>query len=160
MRPIRTSLAALALVLAFVGAAVASEDVREFPPQRRAEAESDLEVGLRAARVGDWPLSIHYLERYVARDPQDVDALTYLGVGNSKLGKLGKAITYFDAALSIDPDQSQAHAYIGKAYLAAGEPALARQQEATLAGICASGCRELDKLRRAIRAYKTKGAGS
>lgn len=120
----------------------------------------DYENGVNAARAGDWQMSVRYLERTVGRDPRDADALTMLAFGNRQLGRLGPAMRYYRAALTIEPGHKLANFRIGEAYLAANNVTKARQHRKTLSALCPTGCAELDALNRALAAYRNKGPES
>ncbi len=120
------------------------------------ERDGDYENGVSAARAGDWPMSVRYLERSVARDLQDADALTMLAFGNTRLGRIGPAMRYYRAALIIDPGHRLANLRIGQAYLAGNDITKATQHSKTLSALCPKGCAELAVLKRAIAAYKNK----
>lgn len=122
--------------------------------------DGDYENGVNAARVGDWQMSVRFLERSVGRDPQDADALTMLAFGNSQLGRLGPAMRYYRAALTIDPEHRLANLRIGEAYLATDNIAKARVHWKILSGLCPNGCAELDAINRAIAEYRIKGPES
>lgn len=152
------------LLLTFAGAGyVGAAEVSDFLwPGRVTSGEGvgDYENGVRAARAGDWQMSIHYLERSVGRDPQDADALTMLAFGNTRLGRIGPAMRYYRAALIIDPGHRLANLRIGQAYLAGNDIAKATRHWKTLSGLCPHGCPELDAFNRAIAAHRITGPDS
>ena len=135
-------------------------DVNEFLWPGRGDGGGDYESGIKAARAGDWRLSVHYLQRSVGRDPQDADALTLLALSHRKLGENGRAMRFFKAALGIEPDHRLAHLRIGEAYLATRNLSMAREHEQTLGGICPNGCPELKALKKAIVDFEAQGPGS
>lgn len=153
--------AVLTLTAAPSGIAVATDGPRETVwAQRDANGAGDLENGIRAAKNGDWQLSIRYLERFVERDPQNADALGLLGTSHRKLGHLDQAVRYFEAALAIDPDNRTVRGEVGETYLALHQPEKARAHAAALARLCPRGCSELTTLTRAIAAQTARGPGS
>jgi tetratricopeptide (TPR) repeat protein len=159
MNALRSGIAALALTFTVAGSAAAMEaDAFLWPG--RGDGGSDYENGIKAARAGDWQLSLHYLQRSVGRDPQDADALTLLALSHRKLGRSSQAMRFFEAALAIEPDHRLALLHAGNAYLAGGNLLKAREHEATLTVLCPKGCPELGALKRAIAAFEGQGPGS
>ena len=155
------------LLLTLAGASIAgAAQVDEFlwPGRTVGGAGSsgggDYENGVDAARAGDWQMSVRYLERSVGRDPQDADALTMLAFGNRQLGRLGPAMRYYRAALTIDPGHKLANLRIGEAYLATNNVAKAVQHRKTLSALCPTGCAELNALNRALAAHRNRGPES
>ena len=80
-----------------------------------------------------------------------------MGFAFRNLGDYGKSQTSYDQALSIDPKHKGANEYLGELYLKLGQLEKAESQLARLDDICTFGCREYDKLKAAIEAYKTGG---
>ncbi|MCZ6861252.1 MAG: tetratricopeptide repeat protein [Alphaproteobacteria bacterium] len=153
----------LVLLLTVAGVSSAgSAQVNDFlwPGRTISSGDGDYENGVNAARAGDWQMSVRFLERSVGRDPQDADALTMLAFGNSQLGRLGPAMRYYRAALTIDPEHRLANLRIGEAYLAANNVTKARQHWKTLSRLCPSGCAELNVFNRALAAYRITGPNS
>ena len=160
MRSVTAAIAAALFSLFMAGSAAASEDVSQFLWNHNKGAGGDYENGLRAAEAGDWYMSVHYLNRYVGRDPQDADALTYLAMSHQRLGEFAKALRYFDAALSIRPDHRLAHSQMGTVYLSSNQPAKAQAHTRKLQTLCPSGCPELNFLTKAMQDFKAKQPGS
>ena len=161
MRSVTAAIAAVFFSFFMAWSAAASEDVSQFLWNHSSKgAGGDYENGLRAAQAGDWHMSAHYFNRHVGRDPQDADALTYLGISHRKLGAFEKALRYFDAALSIRPDHRLAHSQMGAVYLSSNQPAKARVHSRKLQVLCPSGCPELKSLTNAMQNSRAKRPGS
>ncbi|MDH3232832.1 MAG: tetratricopeptide repeat protein [Alphaproteobacteria bacterium] len=158
MIALKAGIAAAIMTLAVVGNTAAMEGDMFLWPGRG--GDGDYENGIKAARAGDWQLSLHYLNRSVGRDPQDADALALLAISHRKLGRFDQAMRLFDAALAIEPDHRLAHFHVGSAYLAGGNLMKARKHEATLTVLCPKGCPELGALKRAIADFKKRDSGS
>ena len=158
MIALKAGIAAVIMTLAVVGNTAAMEGDMFLWPGRG--GDGDYENGIKAARAGDWQLSLHYLNRSVGRDPQDADALALIALSHRKLGRFDKAMRFFDAALAIEPDHRLALLHAGSAYLAGGNLMKAREHEATLTVLCPKGCPELGALKRAIADFKERGPGS
>lgn len=61
-----------------------------------------------------------------ASDQGDTMVLTYLGFSHRSAGRFDVGLAYYDQALEVNPDNLLARAYMGMAFIEAGEPALAR----------------------------------
>ncbi len=60
--------------------------------------------------------------------PFDSAALTILGYAHRQAGRMGLGLHYYDAALTADPDNLLARAYLGQAHLLAGNRGLAEAE--------------------------------
>jgi tetratricopeptide (TPR) repeat protein len=83
------------------------------------------------------------------------DVLTYQGFANRKLSNYDVAISYYSAALKLDPQHRGANEYLGEYYVETGQLAKAKQQLVKLEGICKFGCEEAEELRRWIDGAKS-----
>ena len=83
------------------------------------------------------------------------DVLTYQGFANRKLSNYDVAISYYSAALKLDPAHRGANEYLGEYYVETGQAAKAKQQLMTLEKICKFGCEEAEELRRWIDGAKS-----
>jgi len=156
---------AAAAILAFavcgvVAGNAAAMDADAFLWAGRGGGGGDYESGVKAARAGDWHMSLHYLKRSVRRDPQDADALTVLALSYRKLGRMQESMRFFEAALAVDPDHRSANLHAGDAYLAGGNLVKAMEIQARLTDLCPKGCKELEALKSAIEAFGRKGPDS
>ena len=89
--------------------------------------------------------------------PADADVLNLLGYSHRKLGKVDEGITYYLAALKIDPKHKGVHEYLGEAYLVKSDLASAEKMLVDLKDICGFwGCDEAKELTEAIEVYKKK----
>jgi tetratricopeptide (TPR) repeat protein len=83
------------------------------------------------------------------------DVLTYIGFANRKLHNYEVAISYYSAALQLDPTHRGANEYLGEYFVETGQLAKARRQLASLETICNFGCEEAEELRRWIEGKKS-----
>jgi tetratricopeptide (TPR) repeat protein len=83
------------------------------------------------------------------------DVLTYIGFANRKLHNYDVAISYYSAALKLDPAHRGANEYLGEYYVEIGQTAKAKQQLVALEKICRFGCEEAEELRRWIDGAKS-----
>lgn len=83
------------------------------------------------------------------------DVLTYIGFANRKLHNYDVAISYYSAALKLDPTHRGANEYLGEYYVETGQMTKAKTQLVTLEKICKFGCEEAEELRRWIDGAKS-----
>jgi len=83
------------------------------------------------------------------------DVLTYQGFANRKLSNYDVAISYYSAALKLDPEHRGANEYLGEYYVETGQLAKANAQLVKLERICKFGCEEAEELRRWIGGAKS-----
>jgi Flp pilus assembly protein TadD len=94
--------------------------------------------------------------RDIAEDTQQADVYNLLGFTLRKTGDYKTALTYYTKALEMKPDHKAAHEYLGELYVETGDMDKARQQLASLAQLCPTGCEELEDLQKAIDTKVTK----
>jgi tetratricopeptide (TPR) repeat protein len=119
-----------------------------------AESYTDAE---KAVKAKQYRKAISMLEKIVAKNPKNVDALNYLGYSHRQLGEYDKSMGYYTKALAMNPNHRGANEYLGQLYLKLGKVKEAEAQLAKLKTICGSGCEEYDSLKAAID-KKKKGA--
>lgn len=107
---------------------------------------------INEGRYEDALWSLH--EAGVALGPHP-DVLTYVGFANRKLHNYDVAISYYSAALKLDPQHRGANEYLGEYYVETGQMAKAKTQLVTLEKICKFGCEEAEELRRWIDGAKS-----
>jgi tetratricopeptide (TPR) repeat protein len=120
--------------------------------------DPDYTAGVRAIKAGQYTEAIALLERVVARDGANADALNWLAYAVRRSGDPARSIPIYQRALAVDPRHRGAHEYIGEAYLALGDLARAKEHLARLDRLCVLPCSEYRDLKRAIEAYE-KGGG-
>lgn len=118
--------------------------------------EAQYAEGVAAVKGKDYHLAIFHLFKVVEQDPNNADALNWLGYSYRKIGDLDNALRHYEMALAIDPDHKGAHEYIGEAYLEAGKPAKAEEHLAALTRLCPQGCEELEDLKEFLAAYSAR----
>jgi tetratricopeptide (TPR) repeat protein len=82
--------------------------------------------GRLLAKQGEYEWALTVLA--AVQDKNNPDVLNYMGYSNRKAGRLDVAITYYEKALSINPDYVLAREYLGEGYVAAGKLELAKVQ--------------------------------
>jgi tetratricopeptide (TPR) repeat protein len=110
-------------------------------------------------KAEQYPAAIKSLESYVARIKTDASAENWLGFAYRKTGQLEPAFVHYEKALKIDPNHRGAHEYIGEAYLMAGKLDKAEEHLKVLNRLCWVSCEELEDLKAAVVAYKSKSGG-
>lgn len=163
MRKILTVLTPLALSLALSGAFAAG------PAQAMGGGGSDSQsaqpvdpnyaAGRQLVEDGKYAEAIPLLEKAVAADAKNADALNYLGYSNRQLGNNDAALSHYQAALALEPRHRGANEYLGELYLTLGDVDKAQERLDVLDEACFFGCDEYTELKNAIAAYKAK-AGS
>jgi Tfp pilus assembly protein PilF len=83
------------------------------------------------------------------------DVLTYQGFANRKLGNYDTAVSYYSAALKLDPEHRGANEYLGEYYVEIGQLSKAKAQLVKLEQICTFGCEQAEELRRWIAGSKS-----
>ena len=107
-------------------------------PQSGALSDDDLYNAARElAYDGQYENALNVLE--VAENQNDPRILNYKGFANRKAGRIEQGMTYYQAALKIDPDYILARSYMGQALISDGDTAGANAQ---LAEIEARGGKE------------------
>jgi tetratricopeptide (TPR) repeat protein len=89
----------------------------------------------------------------LAADRGDARILNYLGYSHRKQGRVLVGLGYYQEALKLSPDYTQAREYLGEAYLQLGDLAGAQRQLSEIETRCGSGCPDYVELRRQIDAY-------
>jgi Flp pilus assembly protein TadD len=102
-------------------------------------------------KAKDYPAALAEL-RDLAEDVQQADVYNLLGFALRKTGDFKTSLTYYTKALELQPDHKAAREYLGELYVETGNLDAAKEQLATLAKLCPSGCEERDDLQKAISA--------
>lgn len=113
-------------------------------------AADDYTEAERAVKTREYEKAIAALQRILARQPGNVDALNYLAYSHRELGRYDVSLGYYQQALALNPDHRGANEYLGELYLRLGKMKEARAQLAKLQRICGRGCEEYEALRAAI----------
>ncbi|MGH6952972.1 MAG: tetratricopeptide repeat protein [Alphaproteobacteria bacterium] len=128
-------------------------------PGTAGSSATDYAMAEKAVKAEDYKTAIGLLEKVVAADPGNANALNYLGYSSRKLGDKNKALAYYKKALEIDPKHLGANEYLGELYLEMENLAAAEERLAVLAMACKSTCEEFQELAEQVRAYKAKHQG-
>lgn len=102
------------------------------------------EEGRLLAKEGHYDWAIAVLNAVQRKD--DPQVLNYLGYSNRKAGRIELGLTYYQKALSIDPNFVLAREYLGEGYVAAGKFDLARLQLHEIGNRCGTNCEEYMEL--------------
>ncbi|MCG8419107.1 MAG: tetratricopeptide repeat protein [Proteobacteria bacterium] len=97
--------------------------------------------------------AIDELSEALSERPDDADLLNLYAFSQRKLKRYDEALEHYQKALAIDPDHRGANEYLGELYLQLGDVDKARERLAVLDDECFWGCKEFDKLERAIEEY-------
>ena len=100
--------------------------------------------------------AITELKGLLEKDADDPDLFNLLAFSQRKLGRFEPAYENYQKALAIDPGHRGANEYLGELYLQLDQPEKAEERLKVLDDECFFGCKEYDKLEKAIMNYRTK----
>jgi Flp pilus assembly protein TadD len=154
MKPLRIALL-LVMMLPWVGSPAASfaAGPRSLSTSS-STANSDYIAGKAAVEAGNYETAIMHLNKAVAADARNADALNYLGYSHRQLGNFEESLNWYLKALAVNPDHRGALEYLGELYLEMNQPAEAEQQLERLSRLCFFGCEEYDDLKQAMSDYR------
>lgn len=92
----------------------------------------------------------------LASNKKDPRILNYLGYTTRKTGDVKKGLTYYQAAIDINPDYTLARSYMGEAYLQLGDVANAKLQLKEIKLRCKGACPEYAALESQIKGQPKK----
>lgn len=144
---------ALVLVLVTGEAMAAGSDSDPTPAKK---VDPDYTKAQQMIDDGQYAGAIALLEKVVAADAKNADALNLLGYSNRQLGNNDVALGFYEAALDLEPRHRGANEYVGELYLTLGDLAKAEERLDVLDGACFFGCKEYTELKNAIADYKAK----
>jgi Flp pilus assembly protein TadD len=160
MRTIGT-FAAVLFAVAILGPLDAVAAGGSDAPKKASQVENpDYQAGKAALAAEQYQRAIEFLNRAVAAEPGNANALNYLGYGHRKLGHFDESLVWYGKALAVDPDHRGANEYLGELYLQIGDLAKAEERLSKLNDLCFFGCEEYDDLKKAIAEYKAAPASS
>ena len=124
------------------------------PPKAADLAE--LVAAKKHVQAENYKEAIPLLEKVVATQPQNANALNLLAYSQRKSDDLKASLANYKKALAVDPSHKDAHEYIGELYLRMDDLANAEKHLERLDQLCSFGCEQFDELKAAIAAYKKK----
>jgi tetratricopeptide (TPR) repeat protein len=154
-----TQIAAAFATLVLAGAAPAWADQpgsgiqSSAPPPAAAApvgAPGSLQQAEFAVNSGDVNSAIPLLTAIIQREPRNADALNLMGYSLRKTGQYKLSLSYYQAALAIEPQNLGANEYLGELYVLMGETEKAKQQLAILTAACGADCVQTRDLTTAI----------
>ena len=153
----------MCLMAGLVLSAAAAPDVRAMGSDTSstpaaARGSADYQKAERAVKDKDWKGAIALLEKVIAGEPRNANALNYLGYSHRNLGEREKALGYYKRALDIEPNHLGANEYLGELYLQMGDLPAAEERMKVLERACRN-CEEKRELAEKIEKYK-KSKGS
>lgn len=119
--------------------------------------KGDYTAAEKAVKAKQYKKAISRLQKVVAKQPRNVDALNYLGYSYRQLGDYRRALGFYRLALKINPSHRGANEYVGQLYLQTGKLKAAKAQLTRLRALCPNGCEEYDSLRSALAKRGVKG---
>ena len=106
----------------------------------------------------DYRGAMPILDKIIAKDPRNPDALNLMGFCERKLGNTDEALEYYEKALAIKPNHVGANEYLGELYLEMKNLPKAQERLNVLAKSC-KGCEEQQELQEKIEKYKVANGG-
>jgi tetratricopeptide (TPR) repeat protein len=157
-RTMRSRLRFLAIVGVAAGLSILAPSHRGFAFGSSTE-ESAGDTGFTTAekliKEQNYADAIPLLENIVQQQPDDADALNYLGFSHRKLGHQEIALDYYLKALAAKPDHPGANEYLGELYLEMNRLPDAEQRLAALKQACGD-CEEYRELEEKIADFKAQ----
>jgi tetratricopeptide (TPR) repeat protein len=101
----------------------------------------------------DYRGAMPILDKIIAKDPRNADALNLMGFCERKLGNTDEALEYYEKALAIKPNHVGANEYLGELYLEMKNLPKAEERLKVLAKAC-NGCEEQQELAEKVDDYK------
>ena len=101
----------------------------------------------------DYRGAMTILDKIIAKDPHNSDALNLMGFCDRKLGNTDEALEYYNKALAIKPNHVGANEYLGELYLELKNLPKAEERLKVLAKAC-NGCEEQQELAEKVEDYK------
>jgi tetratricopeptide (TPR) repeat protein len=98
------------------------------------------------------------LQRMLKEKPEDADVLNLLAYSQRKSKRFDEALVNYQKALNIEPKHRRANEYLGELYLQLGQLDKAQERLQVLDKACFFGCKEFDKLEKAIETYRSQNA--
>ena len=120
-------------------------------------ADPDYTAGVKAIEGEQYAAAISLLQKAIARDGTNPDALNWLAYAVRRNGDPAGAIPIYQKALALDPKHRGAHEYIGEAYLTLDNLPKAKEHLARLDKLCFFPCSQYRDLKKAVEAYESSG---
>jgi len=149
------ALVAVALPATIALAAGTSSSSTSSSSSSSSSGAGDYDQAVNDINDKDYASAIPLLKKVVAMDPSNADALNYLGYAHRMLGKQSEALSYYEQALSLQPQHIGANEYLGELYLEMKMLPQAEERLAVLEQACGD-CDEFQELKEKIDDYKAK----
>ncbi len=101
----------------------------------------------------DYRGAMPILDKIIAKDRRNADALNLMGFCERKLGNTDEALEYYQKALTIKPNHVGANEYLGELYLELKNLPKAEERLKVLAKAC-NGCEEQQELEEKVEKYR------
>jgi tetratricopeptide (TPR) repeat protein len=151
----KITLVGAAFVFGLAGAAGAMAMGSDNPapaPTQPAPKPSGLSAAEAAVKAKQYEQAIAELEKVLATDPNNVDALNYMAYSHRELGRYEPSLAFYERALAINPNHRGANEYLGQLYIKLGRMPEARAQLTKLQRLCGTRCEEYQSLKAALDA--------
>lgn len=128
----------------------------------------DYSVAQRLIRHEEYAKAIPHLMAALQKHPKNADILNYLGYTHRMVGvseadaargnDFNLSLSFYQAALAIDPGHKGVHEYLGELFLAMNDLNAAHREMNQLVILCPEGCDERAALNKALAAYVAPAA--
>lgn len=125
----------------------------DTPPAASAD-QTEYDKAVAAVEDENYQTAARLLLDVVRQQPDNTDALNYLGFSLRKLHDYDRAIAFYQKALAVDPNHTGANEYLGEAYVELGRIDKAKERLAKLEALCGRDCDEYQELSKMITAYQ------
>ena len=113
-----------------------------------------------ATRARDWPRAAAILREALAKSPDNAEYhnLYAYSLRKGPNPDMDEVFRHYEIALRLDPDNRNAHEYVGEAYLMVGRLDKAKGELAVLDRLCTLPCEQYSELKEAIGKYEATRA--
>src|SRR5471032_1857165 len=87
------------------------------------------------------------------KQPNTREAWNYRGYATRKLGRTDEGLSYYQRSIALHGRYAKVREYFCQSYMIKARPNLAKDQLATIKGICGTGCEEYRDLNAAIEGH-------
>lgn len=141
-------LASVLALLLLSGPVWAADTPSDAPAATTAPDLAPIRAQIKAQ---DYKAAIAALQPLADKDSKDPDVYNLLGFSLRKSGDHKAAQTFYQKALTLDPNHKGALEYQGELYVETGDIPKAEQNLAALVKLCPGGCEEREDLEKALK---------
>lgn len=155
----KTGFCAIAAILALLSLStpqvLAAGPVGGYETGSTSDKNTELAKAIKLIGLGSYASAIPLLEKAIAADPRNPDALSLMGFSHRKLGERDRALHYYTKALELEPEHLGANEYLGELYLEISDLPRAQKRLEVLKNACGTNCDEYLELEEAVAKFKS-----